>query len=527
MSRPATLPLLLSIGLVALAASTPCVSACSAPETQEGIPRDSGAFDDLGAAPGEERVRAVVLLPVRERSELDTIARYIYDPDSSSHRMFLDRAAVEQRFLPTEGDVARTRSWAMSHGLEVHFVAANRLLVEIRGPVRAFNDALVTTLHAYDHRSRDQRVYGTPGGIQLPSDSGISALLTLDEPTDGEADADEPVASTTDPSSDRGYLPDQIAQVYGTKDFAEGRGGEGVTIALATGGAFRASDVRAFWKAVGIEREDAVVHEVAGAPSFRGLESTMLAEWVGVLAPKSRVVVFQGADARLSSTLLAFNEALGSGEAQIVAFSNSRHEKSEPIATREAFDLAAEIAATVGITVVAASGDTAEPDIPATCPFVTAVGGTTVVLESEGVREEAWARSGSGSSSFAIPEWQRDVASSFGGRVIPDVALNAGAPYLVLYEGRWEAGGGTSIATPVFAGIIALVDSARLAEGKKPLGFLNPTLYRDSSIRETFRDVTSGGTREHAASAGWDAVSGWGAPIANDFSRVSLDRVPH
>lgn len=517
MSRHATLALLL-----------PIVLACSAPETQEGIRRPSKVFDDLGAAKDDERVRAVVLLPIRERAELDTISRNIYDPGASSHRMFLDRATVEQRFVPAEADVGRTRGWATSHGLELHFVSANRLLVEIRGTARAFNDAFVTTLHAYHHRSRDQRVYGTPGGVQMPGDSGISALLTLDETTDGDAPADEAVSSTPSaPSSERGYLPEQIARAYGTNDFASGRGGEGVTIALATGGGFRASDVRAFWKAVGIERDDAIVREVGGSPSFRGLEATMLAEWVGVLAPKSRVLVFQGMDARLSSTLLSFNEAIASGEAHVIAFSNSRHETSEPAATREAFDLAAELGAVQGMTVLAAAGDTAELDVPATCPFVTAVGGTTLLFEGEKISEEAWARSGSGPSSFVMPDWQRRVARPFSSRVIPDVALNAGAPYLVLFEGQWQGGGGTSIATPVFAGIIALADSARFAEGKRPLGFLNPTLYRDSAVQQTFRDVTSGATRDHAASTGWDAVSGWGAPNAREFSRTTLDGLPH
>ena len=246
----------------------------------------------------------------------------------------------------------------------------------------------------------------------------------------------------------------------------------------------------------------------------------MIVEWAGALAPASEVLVYQASDTRLSSTLLAFNEAIAAGEAHVVAFTQSRHESSEPLAARAMFDLAAELGALAGVSVVASSGDTAKPDIPATCPFVTAVGGTMLLLDDGEPRDEAWGRSGSGLSSFAAPSWQRVSTDTQGRRAVPDVALNAGVPYAVLYDGDWRPGGGPSLAAPVFAGILALVDADRLARGAPALGFLNPSLYEDVRVQQTFRDVTSGGTRTHASAPGWDYPSGWGAPRATDLAEA-------
>jgi subtilase family serine protease len=78
--------------------------------------------------------------------------------------------------------------------------------------------------------------------------------------------------------------------------------------------------------------------------------------------------------------------------------------------------------------------------------------------------------------------------------------------------------GGTSASSPNFAAVIALVNDALLAKGKKPLGFLNPWLY--SKAHKTFTDVTIGSsygceTDGFPAQKGWDAVTGWGTPVSS------------
>ena len=73
---------------------------------------------------------------------------------------------------------------------------------------------------------------------------------------------------------------------------------------------------------------------------------------------------------------------------------------------------------------------------------------------------------------------------------------------------------GTSCAAPTFSGIISLLNDARAAAGKRPLGYLNTIFYKHP---EVFTDVTAGsnpgcGTKGFPAAVGWDPVTGLGAP---------------
>ncbi|KAF8262584.1 subtilisin-like protein [Lactarius quietus] len=169
------------------------------------------------------------------------------------------------------------------------------------------------------------------------------------------------------------------------------------------------------------------------------------------------------------------------------------------------------------------------PAFPATCPWVTAVGGTTYSLP-----EWAAAFSGGGFSDyFERPIYQQQAADSFfealgtnyqglynvSGRGIPDVAAQS-TGFRVFLNGIEGPDAGTSGATPIFAGIISLLNDYRISNGMPPLGFLNPWLY--SGGFTGLNDITRGsnpgcGTGGFAAIVGWDPVTGLGTP---DFERL-------
>jgi kumamolisin len=178
------------------------------------------------------------------------------------------------------------------------------------------------------------------------------------------------------------------------------------------------------------------------------------------------------------------------------------------------------MAAALGITVIAAGGDSGEPDVPGSSPLVTSVGGTILELDASGQRldERACVLSGSGDSlTFDAPTWQAGLPIA-GKRAVSDVALAGGSRYWVYLFGEWQAYAGTSFSAPVFAGLIAVVNSARAAAGKPAVGFLNSILYTDAALQATFHDVVSGGTALHPAGPGWDYPTGWGAPNAAAFA---------
>ena len=130
---------------------------------------------------------------------------------------------------------------------------------------------------------------------------------------------------------------------------------------------------------------------------------------------------------------------------------------------------------------------------------MTSVGGTANFNPETAVTRFA---SGAGFSNyFGAPAYQQSTVNNYiknlngeydglynkSGRAYPDVAAQ-GNHDAIVYGGKIITIGGTSASSPTFAAIIALVNDALLAAGKKPLGFINPWLY--SNAYKTFTDVT-------------------------------------
>lgn len=141
-------------------------------------------------------------------------------------------------------------------------------------------------------------------------------------------------------------------------------------------------------------------------------------------------------------------------------------------------------------------------------------------------------RSGGGFSDFfSLPDYQSSSVAGYlkaspppysaaiyntsGSRAYPDLSAN-GAWYDVAIRGDFQPIFGTSASAPVVGAMVALINDARLAVGKKPLGFLNPTIY-SAQFEAGFNDIVAGsnpgcGTVGFNASKGWDPVTGVGTP---------------
>lgn len=164
------------------------------------------------------------------------------------------------------------------------------------------------------------------------------------------------------------------------------------------------------------------------------------------------------------------------------------------------------------------------PNFPATCPYVTAVGGTS------GIPEKAvFFSSGGFSNYFVRPKWQDRAVERYlarlpdgtyeglynaSGRGVPDVSAYA-VTYRAWYRGLATSIGGTSASTPTFGGLVALLNDARLEASKPTLGFLNPLLYEKGLAG--LNDIKSGsnpgcGTNGFNATEGWDPATGLGTP---------------
>jgi subtilase family serine protease len=161
-------------------------------------------------------------------------------------------------------------------------------------------------------------------------------------------------------------------------------------------------------------------------------------------------------------------------------------------------------------------------------PWVTAVGGTTLVHNGATFSETAWSDSGGGFSRFyKTPSYQQSLPAAVqkqlgGQRGVPDVSADAdpGTGLDVYQDGFWALAGGTSAAAPLWAGVMAIADQM----AGHPLGFINPALYKlaaSSTYPQDFRDITQGNNSNpearvngYNAVQGWDPVTGLGSPNA-------------
>jgi hypothetical protein len=182
-----------------------------------------------------------------------------------------------------------------------------------------------------------------------------------------------------------------------------------------------------------------------------------------------------------------------------------------------------------GVVITAAAGDAGYAvNYPAASPYVTSVGGTTLVRDSgtaRGWAETAWGNgtsgqgTGSGCSAYEPqPSWQTGVVSGCANRAVADVSAVADpstgvAMYDSYSEGGWMVVGGTSVATPIIASVYALAGAP--TSGSYPASYLYAHYAVDPSV---FNDVTSGsdGTCGPAvlcmAGPGWDGPTGLGTP---------------
>jgi tripeptidyl-peptidase-1 len=173
------------------------------------------------------------------------------------------------------------------------------------------------------------------------------------------------------------------------------------------------------------------------------------------------------------------------------------------------------------------------PVFPASCPYVTTVGGTRHwAPEMAGFDARSGFVTGGGFSNyFPQPKYQRHDVQKYitslngmydglynkTGRGYPDISLRA-YHFITVWNGTAHILDGTSASSPAAAGIFALVNDALAAQGKPPLGWLNPWIYAGGY--RGFKDVTVGSnpgcnTAGFPATKGWDASTGFGTPVCH------------
>jgi kumamolisin len=330
------------------------------------------------------------------------------------------------------------------------------------------------------------------------------------------------------------YTPVQVAARY---QFPAGLDGTGQTIGIIElGGGYTDSDIAAYFTSEGVNRTGTLTSvSVDGTdnapddnPNGADGEVQLDIEVAGSIAPAANIAVYFGPN-QGSGFTDAISAAVtdSTNDPSVLSISWGGPESGYSQQDRDAMEQVLQQAATLGITVCVASGDSGSSDgvtdgqnhvdFPASSPYSLGCGGTSLPTSGE---ETAWnnganggASGGGYSSVYPLPTWQTGVAGITGTfRGVPDVSGDAdpATGYSISVDGQGAVIGGTSAVAPLWAGLIALVNQSI---GQKA-GFINPLLYAN---RSAFTDITSGDNGAYQAAPGWDPVTGLGSPIGTSI----------
>jgi kumamolisin len=543
------------------------------------LPDAAGRFDGatrvvraaLTAAEQAEAVNFSVTLRMRNFPELQ--ARVAAGAAVSE-------AEMEARYRPLPSDFERVSAWLQAQGFSPRLADRTHTTVFVRGAVSGIEAAFGLTFARV--AAPDGEYSSAVTAPAVPSELA-SVILSVNglqpefrlRPFRPRVLA-APQAGVVD--MDIYVFPSDVTDAYHIPASATGAG---QTVAIVGQYAVLASDVASFRSASGLPAmtgtlEAIQVNGPSGvAPSGTPDEESLDVEWFGAIAPAANIRQYLSSDvfdgfARIQNDLPAFPSM------RVVSMSYGATEASEGgLANLEPYvQMFASLAAS-GVTVLAASGDAGSNpsglgtegdysasaplavEYPASDPSVTGVGGTTLNLTGNSVlsSEVVWndiaasksATGGGVSSLFARPSWQTGgtVLAAESMRCVPDVAalsdanftnVNVGAAYelatypnvgvLVFENGSAVPDLGTSLATPVWAGIAVLLNQSRAAGGLGSIGFLNPHLYPLEGT-SSLNDITSGNNPNYSAGPGYDLCSGLGSPdVAQLLQTLGAEAVP-
>jgi len=600
-------------------------SALAAPSTtilHGSAPAWANSKNYAGAADPNAYIGFRVYLGWQNADSAAALARAVSDPNSSQYHQYLTPAQFRKQFAPSQAQVSSVQNWLKSQGFTIINTPSNNHFVSAEGTVAQAATAFTTQFGMY--KVNGQTVRSPSSEVSIPNSLApvVTAVIGLDEsdafvemhhvvdkkapPTAGFRNA-EPLseywaeevspyaypAGFTDvnnpskaPWTLRGYTPAQIKGAYGISDAYDGAG-QTVAVIDAYASPTVLQDVNQWSTNRGLPTmsPSQFVQVVPPGIYKRAVnsqqnpqgwyaEETLDIEAVHGMAPAAKIV-FVGAPNNRRDLDAALNHVVDMNLAQIVTNSYGFATELLPTGYVKPLEDTLIQAAIQGIGVYFSSGDNgdessrfgfATTDWPASSPWVTSVGGTSLGVDQANTRaiETGWGTSnyscntttlackrsgwlygagGGVSQIFAVPFYQEGMG--FSGRAIPDVAA-LGDPQTGLLIGITQAFpegnhydeyriGGTSLSSPIFAGLMALLDQqSGYAHGfANPLFYSHPDVFYDvlsvktavarrnfnnsvdasagtSDFLRTFDDY-SGSTSQHT-NAGWDNVTGLGTP---------------
>ena len=611
----------LALGAAQVAAAVPSQAAASSGRVAVGhAPALPKGAVSAAAPSATKKLSLDIELNSGHAAELSAYAAGVGNRNSPYYHQYLTPSQVAEYFGASSTEIAAVQSALKAEGLTVGSVSADGMFLPVSGTVAQVQHAFSVTIAGY--RAAGRNFYANTAAPTVPATvvDDLSNIVGLDDIayahpnytaaghiakagaastskvtprvgsgyTVGTCSNIDSVFSGSGLSNGDGYYTDDaVSNIYGLSPLlTAGNDGSGVTVAVFELENYDPTGVSDLDSCYGHSSTSVSEVKVDGGPTAPanmynniGVESALDIENIANLAPGASIIDYAGPDdASDTDVLNTYETIFDQDKAQVVS---SSWGICEPVSQADSSSMQVsesalfEQAAVQGQTVVAASGDAGSTDCysegvaadnsilavddPASQPYVTGVGGTTMTGLSDPA-QSVWneacqtigkvvycgAGGGGVSNYWSQPSYQSGVAgsgytakcakaSSTGCRQVPDVSALADSNEGYVIDEYYDDGvgdtgyyynvvGGTSGAAPVWAAIFALADASSTCQSNGGAGFVNPSLYAAGKAKTSsvFTDITSGNnkiagygaTYGYSAASGYDMDSGWGTPDA-------------
>jgi pseudomonalisin len=530
---------------------------------------------DAGAVAPSYRMERMLLTLLPDAAQQQSLNQFVdaqYNPESANYHQWLTPTQFADRFGVSEADAGHIVGWLQSHGLEVEEVTAGRRSIIFSGTAAQVLAAFHTQIRTYN--VRDQVHHANASEPEIPSAlaevvGGVVSLHDFhSEPM--HASARRPSPEFTSGGSH--YIaPADFATIYDLAPlYQQSINGNGQSIAIVGRSNIRIADVRQFRSAFGLPANDPLIIVNGADPgvvsSGEETEADLDVEWSGAVARNATIKFVVSKSTNSSDGVdLSAQYIVNHNLAPVMSTSFGLCEKWLGSSGNNFLSSLWQQAAAEGITVFVSSGDNGAAGCDSasaakatngravnglcSTPYSICVGGTEfndvsnpplywsssntsstqasavsyipeVVWNESGPGAGLWSTGGGMSTIYAKPSWQTGAGvPADGKRDVPDVSLTASGHdgYLIYQEGGLYVVGGTSAASPSFAGVMALVVQGTGArQGNANIAFYPLASKQRAGGASVFHDITAGnnnvpGQAGFNATAGFDQATGLGS----------------
>ncbi len=529
---------------------------------------------DAGPVSSTYRMDRMLLTLLPDAAQQEALLELLeaqHNPESPYYHQWLTPKQYGELFGVSEADAAQVTGWLQAHGMDVEEVTAGRRSIVFSGTAAQVESAFYTQIHTYKIAGEVHHANATDPQIPAAFIGVVGGVVSLHDFRSEPMHSGARIPTPDFTSGGSYYLaPADFATVYDLGPlYQQSITGSGQSIAIVARSNINISDVRQFRSSFGLPANDPQIIPNGSDPGITSsgeeTEADLDVEWSGAVARNAAIkfVVSKSTNSSDGSYLSA-QYIVSHNLAPVMSMSFGLCEAALGSSGNNFINSLWQQATVQGISIFVSSGDGGAAGCDSasassashgrgvnglcSTPYSVCVGGTKLndsshpslywspsnaagtqasalsyipeVVWNESGSGGLWASGGGASTLYAKPSWQTGTGVlADGKRDVPDVALTAARHdgYLIYQNGGLYVVGGTSAASPSFAGAMALVvQKAAVRQGNANTVFYSLATRQRSGGATVFHDITSGnnsvpGQVGFNATAGYDQATGLGS----------------